>query len=187
MDKNKRLPIIIGIWVFFLITLADVTAQWQYTTPSPWESEAWKNVRSKYDAASGWDDLQIYWAPPGYSTHSGNYPENTVGIFVHKQEFRNIRKAYVYYFSYSSTMDQWRLVQNKPTEIHLLAYTNDNNYGTTMEDYNRYGAPFNSRKNNNNGFLTIVSNYRRSNGSVKTITYQSVLEIDGHHFVRKLQ
>lgn len=179
----KKIPI---IFVLVFITLANIAAQWEYTTPSPWDSGACKSVRSKYDAASGWDDLHIFWAPPGYSTSSGAYPENTIGIFVNRQEFKDIRKAYAYYFSYSSTISKWRLVQNRPTEIHLLAYTNDNNYGTTMEDYNSYGAPFNSRKNNSDGLLTIVSNYRRSNGSVKTITYQSVLEIDGHHFVRKL-
>lgn len=180
----KKIVIIGAVLIAFVAAVA--FSEWpnSHITPNPYESRAWEQVNDQYSRTFSWNTFNNYWSPVGFDYT--NYAKQTIGLFAHAAEYQEYAILYAYYFTFSDSRDRWMLHQREPVEAHRLLWTKSDNYGVVMEDHKRYGSPFASRANENNGSYTVVSNYRRSDGSTFTVVYQSVFEVNGAHFVRRM-
>lgn len=162
-------------------------AEWpnSHITPSPYESPAWERVRSQYGGSIGWKTIKDFWSPVGFKRT--DYATNVIGLFSTEVEWKEYRIVYAYYFIFSSSQDRWMLLQNDPVELHQLLTIKESGHQVAMVDYKQYGAPFNCNISpNKGGGITAVTNYRRDNGSVFTVVYQTVIELDGKYLARRM-
>lgn len=176
----------IAIFVLIALGTFNVSAEWansHIVEQSPYESRTWESINNRYDVTFNWGSFKGYISPPGFSWR--NPALNVIGLFSQEETWEQYKILHAYYFVYSQSQERWMLLQNEPTEVHALYYTQDTGYALVMMDYIEYGAPFNSNVNRNNGHVTAVSNYRRNDGSVFTVSYRSLFQVDSGTFVTR--